>query len=74
MIYKQALQDLCPRGILHVTRRTDHHLRGQGQFIENDGYGSVSSLKKAQPSSRSSVGIHTLFLRLIQCEVGALIN
>jgi hypothetical protein len=31
----------------------------QGQFIENDGYGSVSSLKKAQQSSRMSVGIHT---------------
>jgi hypothetical protein len=32
----------------------------EGQFIENDGYGSVWSLKKAQPSSRSLVGIHTI--------------
>jgi hypothetical protein len=32
----------------------------EGQFIENDGYGSVWSSKKAQPSSRSSLGIHTI--------------
>jgi hypothetical protein len=33
---------------------------GQGQLIENDGYGLVSILKKAQLSSRSSVGFHTI--------------
>jgi hypothetical protein len=32
----------------------------QGQLIENDSYGSVSILKKAQPSSRSFVGYHTI--------------
>jgi hypothetical protein len=33
---------------------------GQGQLIENEGHSSVSILKKAQLSSRSSVGFHTI--------------
>jgi hypothetical protein len=32
----------------------------QGQLMKNYGCGSVSILKKAQPSSRVSVGFHTI--------------